>query len=164
MAQSIHRVRQGSIGMITAEPTSGVVWSANRGAISLRVDVKGKPAHVGLSYQGVNAFERMLSITRELQSLKCEIEKRETGFQIHPQAARRSILLMGGECHGGSNFNLVPETCSFTVDRRFNPEEDIATEKRRLLDIFDRFRRTASTMTWKFFKRVRRRAHRKSIH
>ena len=49
--------------------------------------------------------------------------------------------MMGGECQGGSNFNLVPGGCSFTVDRRINPEEDIETEKRRLLDIFDRLRR-----------------------
>jgi succinyl-diaminopimelate desuccinylase len=132
---------KGGLGMLTAEPTSGVVWNANRGAISLRVHVRGKPAHVGLSYQGVNAFERMLVIARELDELRREVEERETSFQIHPRAARRSILLMGGECRGGTNFNLVPENCSFTVDRRINPEEDFETEKRRLLDIFDRLRR-----------------------
>jgi len=128
---------KGSIGMLTAEPTSGVVWNANRGAISLRVHVKGKPAHVGLSYQGVNAFQRMFVIAGELDKLRCEIEERETRFQIHPRAARRSILMMGGECRGGSNFNVVPEKCSFTVDRRINPEEDLETEKQRLLDILD---------------------------
>ncbi|HEX9221771.1 MAG TPA: M20/M25/M40 family metallo-hydrolase, partial [Candidatus Acidoferrales bacterium] len=32
------------IGMLLAEPTSGVVWNANRGAISLRVQVFGKSA------------------------------------------------------------------------------------------------------------------------
>lgn len=132
---------KGGVGMLTAEPTSGVVWNANRGAISLRVHVRGKPAHVGLSCQGVNAFERMLVIARELDELRREIEQRETSFQIHPRAARRSILMMGGECRGGTNFNLVPEKCSFTVDRRINPEEDLETEKRRLLDIFDRLRR-----------------------
>jgi succinyl-diaminopimelate desuccinylase len=132
---------KGGIGMMTAEPTSGVIWNANRGAISLRVSVKGKPAHVGLSCQGVNAFERMLVIAGELEKLKTEIEQRETAFPIRPRAARRSILMMGGECRGGSNFNVVPESCSFTVDRRINPEEDAATEKGRLLDIFDRLRR-----------------------
>ena len=83
----------------------------------------------------------MLVIARELEKLKCEIEQRETSFQIRPQAARRSILMMGGECQGGSNFNVVPEECSFTVDRRINPEEDIETEKQRMLDIFDKLRR-----------------------
>jgi succinyl-diaminopimelate desuccinylase len=38
------------IGMLLAEPTSGVVWNANRGALSLRVRVFGKPAHVGLQH------------------------------------------------------------------------------------------------------------------
>src|SRR5882757_3682115 len=32
------------VGMLLAEPTSGVVWNANRGAISLRVRVFGKAA------------------------------------------------------------------------------------------------------------------------
>src|ERR1700686_3457364 len=86
----------------------------------------------------------MLVITRELEKLKCEIEERETGFEIEPQAARRSILMMGGECRGGSNFNLVPEACSFTVDRRINPEEDLAAEKQRLLDLFARLKAKGS--------------------
>ncbi len=132
---------KGSIGMLTPEPTSGAVWNANRGAISLRIHVKGKPAHVGLSCQGVNAFERMLLIARELEKVKSEIAHRETAFRIRPEAARRSILMMGGECRGGSNFNLVPGECSFTVDRRINPEENIETEKRRLFDLLDQLRR-----------------------
>src|SRR6266850_4082667 len=47
------------VGMLLAEPTSGVIWNANRGAITLRVQVFGKSAHVGLQQQGENAFERM---------------------------------------------------------------------------------------------------------
>ena len=129
---------RGSIGMMTAEPTSGAVWNASRGAISLRVHVKGKHAHVGLSCQGINAFENMLEITRELENLKAEISQRESAYAIHPRAAKRSILMLGGECRGGSNFNVVPESCSFTVDRRLNPEEDLTVEKQRLFDIFDR--------------------------
>ena len=129
------------VGMLTAEPTSGVVWNANRGAITLRITVKGKPAHVGLSCNGVNAFEGMLRIARELEHLQREAGERETAYRIRPDAARRSILMMGGECRGGSNFNVVPETCSFTVDRRINPEEDLETERARLYDVFDRMRR-----------------------
>jgi len=45
--------------------------------------------------------------------------------------------MMGGECRGGSAFNLAPDTCSFTVDRRINPEEDLETEKRSLLGVLD---------------------------
>jgi len=129
------------VGMFTPEPTSGVIWNANRGAISLRVTVRGKPAHVGVHFQGLNAFERMLVVADALLELKAEVESRTTGFTVEPQAARRSILLMGGRCEGGTNFNVVPGACSFTVDRRINPEEDLETEKRRLFALFDRLRR-----------------------
>jgi len=129
------------IGMLTPEPTSGLIWNANRGALSLRVTVKGKPAHVGLHYKGINAFERMLVVANALLELKAEVESRRTEFRIEPEAAQRSILLMGGQCDGGTNFNLVPAQCSFTVDRRINPEEDLETEKQRLLTLFDKLRR-----------------------
>lgn len=132
--------RQG-IGMLTAEPTGGVVWNANRGAISLRVRVKGKPAHVGLHYQGVNAFEQMVTVANTLLDYKRDISTRQTQFHIEPEAARASILMMGGQCSSGTNFNLVPPECTFTVDRRINPEEDLAVEKQRLLELFERLKR-----------------------
>jgi succinyl-diaminopimelate desuccinylase len=125
------------IGMLTPEPTSGVIWNANRGAISLRVTVKGKPAHVCTHYDGVNAFEHMLSVVEALRGVKHDVEPRRTHFNIRPEAARNSILLLGGQCEGGANFNVVPAECSFTIDRRINPEEDLDTERRRLLDVLD---------------------------
>jgi succinyl-diaminopimelate desuccinylase len=131
----------GCVGMLTAEPTGGVIWNAGRGAISLRVTVKGKTAHVGLSFRGVNAFERMMEIARELEKEKRRVSARRTRFNIAPTAARRSILLLGGRTEGGTNFNAVPAECSFTVDRRINPEENLATEKARLLGILNRARR-----------------------
>jgi succinyl-diaminopimelate desuccinylase len=129
-------------GMLTPEPTSGVVWNASRGAISLRVTLKGKPAHVGLSNSVPNPFEAMLSVAQRLRELKAEIGSRRTRFAIQPAAARNSILLLGGQCQGGTNFNVVPAGCSFTIDRRTNPEENLAAEKRRLLGILRQFKRT----------------------
>ncbi len=122
------------VAMFTPEPTGGVIWNASRGAISLRVTLQGRPAHVGLQYQGVNAFEAMLDVARSLQQLKAEVEARRTAYRIEPQAAAHSILMLGGQCSSGSAFNTVPGSCSFTVDRRINPEEDFDTEKRRLLE------------------------------
>jgi acetylornithine deacetylase/succinyl-diaminopimelate desuccinylase-like protein len=58
---------QNAIGMLTPEPTGGVVWNANRGAITLEITVKGKSAHVGRQHEGVNAFERMLAVAQALQ-------------------------------------------------------------------------------------------------
>ncbi len=64
------------IGMLTPEPSSGSVWNANRGALSLRITVRGKPAHVGLHFQGANAFEGMIAAANKLLDLKREVELR----------------------------------------------------------------------------------------
>jgi acetylornithine deacetylase/succinyl-diaminopimelate desuccinylase-like protein len=126
--------------MLTPEPTGGAIWNASRGAVTLRVTARGKPAHVGLQHQGINAFERMLEAARALQALKAVVEERRTGYRIVPEEAARSILMLGGRVDGGTNFNVVPETCSFTVERRFNPEEDLAVEKARLFSVLDDLR------------------------
>lgn len=129
---------QGGIGMLTPEPTNGAVWHANRGAISLLVTVRGRSAHVGRQYAGLNAFEQMLEVAQALMALKAEVEERATLHPIEPAAARRSILMLGGRAEAGVNFNVVPATCSFTVDRRINPEEDFDEERRRLFDAIER--------------------------
>jgi len=129
------------IGMLMPEPTSGIVWCANRGAISLRTVVRGKSAHVGLQHQGINAFEQMMKVASAFLKIKKNVERRTTRFKIEPEAARHSILLLGGLVNGGTNFNAVPAECSFTLDRRINPEEDLEIEKNRLLSVVERQRR-----------------------
>jgi len=117
-----------AIGMLLPEPTSGVVWHANRGAFTLEVTVKGRHAHVGLMHQGVNAFERAVSVVNELIALERSL------------APAGSLLLVGGRVEAGVNFNSVPAECRFTVDRRTNPDEDFDAEKQRLLDLLERAR------------------------
>jgi len=131
---------ENGIAMLTPEPTGGVVWNANRGAITLEVTVRGKSAHVGRQHEGINAFERMLPIAQALAGLKGEVETRATSFAIRPEAARHSILMLGGRAESGASFNTVPERCSFSVDRRINPEENFAEEKQRLLALIERTR------------------------
>lgn len=123
------RLGSDGIGMLLPEPTSGVVWNANRGAITLEISVKGRAAHVGLQHQGVNAVERALPILSSLFELKRELDARGG-----------SVLLVGGRVEAGTNFNVVPASCRFTVDRRTDHLEDFDTEKRRLLEIIERAR------------------------
>jgi acetylornithine deacetylase/succinyl-diaminopimelate desuccinylase-like protein len=127
------------IGMLTPEPTGGVVWNANRGAITLRATMRGKSTHVGWQFEGVNAFERSLPAMMRLAEIKKEVELRETKYNIAPAAARKSIMLLGGRVEAGTNFNVTPDFCSFTVDRRINPEENLVQEERRLRDALGEF-------------------------
>jgi acetylornithine deacetylase/succinyl-diaminopimelate desuccinylase-like protein len=136
------------IGMLLAEPTSGVVWNANRGAISLLVRVFGKSAHVGLQHQGANAFERMCRVVERLQQLKHEVEQRKTQHEINAEQTRNSILLIGGQTGGGTNFNVVPGQCWFTVDRRINPEENLEEERARLLAVLEQRKQEGIPLEW----------------
>jgi acetylornithine deacetylase/succinyl-diaminopimelate desuccinylase-like protein len=126
-----------SLGMLMPEPTSGVVWNANKGALTYRIEIRGKPAHVALEHQGENAFESMSEVVRSLSALKKTINKRKTAFPVNPAGANRSVLLIGGESGSGVSFNVVPDRAFFTVDRRVNPEETLQNAKQELMQVFD---------------------------
>ena len=141
-----------AIGMLTPEPTSGVIWNSSRGAVSLRVTVRGRPVHSGLSHSARNAFEGMLHVARGLRTLQKQIANRKTRFPVRPESARHSILMLGGRCGGGTNFNVVPAECSFTVDRRTNPEENLAGEANRILRVLDRSKRQGIDLDFVIFQ------------
>ncbi len=86
----------GALAMLTPEPTGGVVWHASRGAITLRVDLLGREAHVGQAHLGVNAFEHMIGVAAPLTRL------------AHELLERGSMLVVGGAAGAGANFNVVP--------------------------------------------------------
>jgi len=111
----------GALAMVTAEPTGGVIWHAARGAITLRVETAGREAHVGYVHQGVNAFEHAIRIAAPLTELSHEL-----------LAQRDSMLVVGGQAGAGAGFNVVPGSAWFSIDRRFNPDEDLDAELDRL--------------------------------
>jgi succinyl-diaminopimelate desuccinylase len=143
------------IGMLTPEPTSGVVWNANRGALTVRVTVHGREAHVGLLHQGRNAFEDAVRVVAGLQRLARRVARRRTRFRVTPEAARRSLMLIGGRVEAGSNFNVVPGRCVFTVDRRMNPEEDYEEERHALFAVFNEARQAGVKLDVEVFQEGR---------
>ena len=130
-----------NLGMLMPEPTSGAVWNANKGALTCRITIKGKSAHVGLQHQGVNAFEHMVKIANSFLELKNDIQKRKTSLKINPPEAKHSVILIGGESGSGDNFNIVPEKAFFTIDRRINPEEKLVEVKNELIQVLEKHKR-----------------------
>ena len=98
-----------ALAMLTAEPTGGVVWHASRGAITLRVGVRGREAHVGQAHLGVNAFEHMIWVAEPLTGLAHDLLEQRTTFPVEGDDARGSILVVGGSAGSGANFNVVPD-------------------------------------------------------
>jgi acetylornithine deacetylase/succinyl-diaminopimelate desuccinylase-like protein len=108
----------GALAMLTAEPTGGVIWNEARGAITLRVTTRGREAHIGFMHEGVNAFEHMIRVAEAL-------------------TARSHELLIGGQAGAGAGFNVVPGSAWFSVDRRFDPHEDLEEELARLTEVIE---------------------------
>jgi succinyl-diaminopimelate desuccinylase len=127
----------GCVGAILGEPSHPDLWYAARGAFTVRVTVRGRPAHVGLHYTGVNAFEEAHHLLGRLFAYRDTVAERRTTLRIEPEAARQSVVLIGGLAGGGTNFNIVPDRFSFTIDRRPNPDEDYAGARQELLDLLD---------------------------
>ena len=124
-----------AIAMLTAEPTGGAIWHACRGAITLRVRTSGREAHVGYVHEGINAFEHMIRIAQPLTALSHELLQKRTSFPVESEDAGGSMLVVGGQAGAGAGFNAVPGSAWFSVDRRFNPEEELDEELERLTDM-----------------------------
>jgi succinyl-diaminopimelate desuccinylase len=144
------RLDGGAAGAIVAEPTWGTIWHACRGAFTLQVRVRGRPAHVGLHYEGVNAFAAAVEVAGALGELEQVLRGRTSGLEFSSpnDRARESIMLVGGVSGGGTNFNIVPAEFSFTVDRRPNPEEDYDEAKQELLDLLASARNDGVDLDW----------------
>ena len=98
-----------AVAMITAEPTGGVVWHASRGAITLRVGVEGRPAHVGQAHLGVNAFEQMIADRRA--ALRPRARAARAPHRLSRWRARRRADRCSSSAArpgSGANFNVVP--------------------------------------------------------
>lgn len=126
-----------ALAMITAEPTAGAIWHASRGAITMRVGIKGMEAHVGQAHLGDNAFAHMVDIAAPLTELARELLEKHTAFPMENEDAKGSMMVVGGASGSGANFNAVPGSAWFSIDRRFNPEEDVEEEVARLTEVIN---------------------------
>lgn len=154
---SLGRLDPEAAGAILAEPTWGTIWHAARGAYTLRVTARGRAAHVGLHYEGANAFEAALQAVAAVQPLQEALRDRLSHLAFasdHPRA-RESIMLLGGLADGGTSFNVVPDRFSFTVDRRPNPEEDYDEAKAELELALQGAQRRGIPIVWEVLQDAR---------
>ncbi|HEY3383166.1 MAG TPA: ArgE/DapE family deacylase [Vicinamibacterales bacterium] len=129
-----------AVGALMPEPSSGRIWHACRGALTLRVRIAGRSTHGALPHLGVNAFEGMVAVMNSLLELKHRVVARRTAVPIEPPEANRSVMILGGESGSGVASNVVPDGAWFSIERRINPEETLSQVKEELWEVFDRHR------------------------
>jgi acetylornithine deacetylase/succinyl-diaminopimelate desuccinylase-like protein len=111
---------------IVGEPTKLQVVTAHKGCLWLRLATRGRAAHGATPHLGKNAVHEMARI----------VDKLETDYAM--QLTRRNHKLLGaatvnvGTICGGVQPNIVPETCTISIDRRTLPGETEANVRREI--------------------------------
>jgi acetylornithine deacetylase/succinyl-diaminopimelate desuccinylase family protein len=104
---------------VVCEPTGDAVRVAHRGALWLEVEVRGRSAHGGRPWLGVNAISKLARIVRALE----EDLLPRLASRTHPLLPAPTINL--GTIRGGTKFNLVADRATLQLDRRLVPGESL---------------------------------------
>ena len=114
--------------MLCMDGFSDDVGIGSNGIITWDVMVKGRSAHSGSSFLGVNAVERSIPVMERLMELKKVVQSRRS--RLPASTAVRSMgidnlmpILNITMVNGGVKENIVPDRCVLRGDRRVIPEE-----------------------------------------
>lgn len=109
------------LGCIIGEPTSMRLTLSHKGKVAVRVKIKGKACHSGMSPLGVNAIHyanRLMSLI-ENQALEYAKSKVKDKRFLIPHTTMQI-----GTITGGTALNIVPETCVFDFEIRNIPADN----------------------------------------
>ncbi len=89
------------------------------------ITVRGKSAHSGRGWTGVNAIEYAAGLIERLKVLAREVGKRRSKIPAEPIYGNRWMRpgLYVTMVKGGIKGNIIPDSCEVLVDRRYIPEE-----------------------------------------
>ncbi|ACL63154.1 M20 family metallopeptidase [Methylobacterium nodulans] len=112
-------------GLVVAEPTSNRLALAHKGALHLRARTHGATAHGSMPELGDNA---VLKATRAVEALR----NFEFGVPTHPLLGSPTLAVTS--LHGGEAVNVIPDSCTLTLDLRTLPGQDHARTLAMLQD------------------------------
>ncbi|NWF57443.1 MAG: M20 family metallopeptidase [Syntrophaceae bacterium] len=115
---------------IVSEPTNLNVAIGNRGLRWLEVSVKGRASHAGRPHVGANAINAAARMIHELERLT--FRAHHPLFEIpHPSLSVTMI-------QAGSKVNIIPERCTFSIDRRMMPGESSESIFREIEEVLQK--------------------------
>src|SRR5438105_7736272 len=116
---AFHLARAGILGragaIVVAVPTSNTALVGHKGALWLRLTLKGVTAHGSMPHLGVNAAYKAARVLTALQTFQ---------FNVAPHAYLGSPTLNVGSVHAGLNVNSVPDLAEIGIDIRSIPGLD----------------------------------------
>jgi acetylornithine deacetylase len=117
---------------IVGEPTRLELVTAHKGTLWLELETRGKSAHGSCPELGRNAVHAMARI----------VDLLHTTYAAQLRRRRHWLLGCGtvsvGAICGGSQANIVPDSCTILIDRRTLPGETEAGVRREIIDAVSR--------------------------
>ncbi len=105
------------------------------------ITVKGKSAHSGRGWTGVNAIEYAAGLIEKLKGLGREIGKKRSKIPAEPIYGNKWMRpgLYVTTVKGGIKGNIIPDSCEILVDRRYIPEEKAVQVEREVARVVREF-------------------------
>ena len=114
---------------VVAEPFPGAITTSQVGVLWFRVEIAGRPAHVGEAASGANAIEAAYPIIAALRALEAELNE-------HPpppyDEVEHPINLNVGTISGGDWPSTVAAECAFTCRLALYPGQRVDELKQRI--------------------------------
>lgn len=113
-------VERGHVGDygIVLEPTDMVCFTSTKGLAWYRITVTGEPAHAAYPDQGENAIVSARPVLDALSAYDAEVRER-----THSLCGREYASIT--QLDAGTKENVIPESATITVDRRFSPDRSV---------------------------------------
>ena len=124
---SLAMIRQGhrADAVIVLEPTVLHTHPANRGAVWFKLEVRGKPIHMGKYYEGVNAVEEMMDLLEILRRYRERLREDSRGHPLFPDDPS-PVTVNIGTIQGGEWPSMVPAECVVEGGISFLPNKRLA--------------------------------------
>ena len=125
---------------IVGEPTQLALATAHKGSVWLEVETRGRAAHGATPWFGNNAAHSMARVVDALQTdYAAQLKKKK-----HPLLGHGTVSV--GTICGGTQTNIVPDSCVIGVDRRTLPGES-ESETRLAMSAFLKSRKLNATVS-----------------
>ncbi len=130
----------------------GYVSIANLGLLQMDITVRGESVHSALAHLGRNAIEDAVLLMTSILELKQRVTQRRSSVATHPATGLEFMeaRLNLNALHGGIARNVVPDNCTFTIDRRLLPDETLESAREEILAALSDVPRVEWTVTREF--------------
>lgn len=121
---------------ILCEPTGGALEGGCNGTLRAEVRVRGRAAHSGRSWLGVNAVHGAGEVLDRL------VRYTPRSVTVDGLVFREGLNAVG--IRGGVAGNVIPDECVVTVNYRFAPELSLAQAESHVRQVFEGFEVTVT--------------------